>query len=71
MPSEFSPDTSSEQAFARKRAAQELARYCQEFSRWLETKRGRAAVDQSLPKQAILRPTPMKAPDAPAPRTSA
>ena len=34
MASDSLPDLSPEQEFAHKLAAQELAKYCQEFSRW-------------------------------------
>ena len=37
------PHLSPEQEFAHKLAAQELAKYCQEFSRWRKSK-GRSAV---------------------------
>jgi hypothetical protein len=70
MPSEFIPDLSPEQKFARKLAAQELAKYCQEFSRWRKTKRGSAAMDESLRAQGTLAPPLMKKPDTPAPRSS-
>jgi hypothetical protein len=71
MPSDSLPDLSPEQKFARKLAAQELAKYCQEFSRWRKTKRGSAAMDKSLRAQGTLVAPPMKKPDTPAPRSSA
>ena len=48
MPFDTLPELSPEQNFARKLAARELARYCQEFARWRQTKRASAAVDNSL-----------------------
>ena len=71
MPSESLQDLSPEQKFARKLAAQELAKYCQEFSRWRKTKRGSAALDNSLPAQSTLGPPPIKKPDPSAPNSSA
>jgi hypothetical protein len=71
MPSDSLPDLSAEQKFARKLAAQELAKYCQEFSRWRKTKRGSAALDKSLRAQGTLAAPPMKKPDTPAPHSSA
>jgi hypothetical protein len=65
------PDSSPEQEFARKLAAQELAKYCQEFSRWRKTKRGSAALDKSLRTQGTLAPPPVKKPDTPVPHSSA
>ena len=70
MPHEPPPESSPDQDFARKLAAQELAKYCEEFSRWRGTKRGRAAIDQSRAKLDTLRAMPIKKPDGPAPRTS-
>jgi len=46
MPSESLSDLSAEQVSAHKFAARELARYCQEFSRWRKTKRGAIALDR-------------------------
>jgi hypothetical protein len=71
MPSDSLPELSPEQKFARKLAAQELAKYCQEFSRWRRTKRGSAALDKSLRAQGTLGPPPLKKPDSPAPHSSA
>jgi len=69
MPSESFPDLSSEQESAHKIAAQELARYCQDFSRWRKTKRGRAASEKSQPAQGVLVP-PMKKPDPGVPHSA-
>ena len=71
MPSESPADLSPDQIFARKFAAQELAKYCQEFSRWRKTKRGSAALNKSLPAQGTQGAPPMKEPEPPAPRSSA
>ena len=69
MQSEPFADLSSEQEFAHKIAAQELARYCQDFSRWRKTKRGRAASEKSQPAQGVLAP-PMKKPDPATPHSA-
>ncbi len=71
MPSESLPDLSPEQKLARKFAAQELAKYCQEFSRWRRTKRGGTALEKCLPVQGTQGPPTMKKPDSPAPHSSA
>jgi hypothetical protein len=71
MPSDSLPDLSPEQKCARRLAAQELANYCQELSRWRETKRGSAASDKSPRPQRTLAPPPLKKPDTPAPPSSA
>jgi hypothetical protein len=71
MPSDTSPDSSPEQSFAHKLAAQELAKYCQEFSRWRRTKRGSAALEKSLPAQGAPGPISPKKSDPPAPHSTA
>jgi hypothetical protein len=71
MPSDSLPDLSPEQEFAHKLAAQELAKYCQEFSRWRIRKRGRAASEKSQRVQGMLIPPPLKKPDPRAPLSSA
>ena len=68
MPSESFPDLSSEQEFAHKIAAQELAKYCQDFSRWRRAKRGRAALEKSQPEQGVMDP-PLKKPDPAIPQS--
>jgi len=69
MPSESFPDSSPEQVFARKLAAQELAKYCEEFSRWRKTRAGSAALDKGL-AQTTLEPFPLQKRDAPLPHSS-
>jgi len=71
MPFDTVPDLSPEQKFAHKLAAQELAKYCQEFSRWRRTKRGRAAVDNTVSAQCTHEVAPMKEPEQPSSRPSA
>jgi len=71
MSSDPLPDLSPEQKFAHKLAAQELAKYCEEFSRWRKTKRGSAAVDQSLPRGGRLIPVPAREPESPPSHSSA
>jgi hypothetical protein len=68
MPFDSLPDLSPEQLFARKFAAQELAKYCEEFSLWRRTKRGSAALNKPLHTQG---PLPLNKPGPPAPRSSA
>ena len=58
MASDSLPDLSPEQEFAHKLAAQELAKYCQEFSRWRIAKRGSAASEKSQRVQGMLTPPP-------------
>jgi hypothetical protein len=62
MASDSVPELSSEQVLAHKLAAQEVAKYCQEFSRWRMTKRGSAASQESRRVQRPLIPPPMKKP---------
>jgi hypothetical protein len=71
MPSDSLPDLSPEQKWARKFAAQELAKYCQEFSRWRRTKRGSTALENSLPVQGTQGPPIIKKPAPPAQHSSA
>lgn len=71
MPSDLLPELSPEQKFAHKLAAQELAKYCQEFSRWRRTKWGSAVLYGSLPAKRMLASIPVKKPDSDAARSSA
>jgi len=71
MLSDSSSELSAEEKLARKLAAQELAKYCQEFSCWRRTKRGRAIMDKPLPAPGTLGSPPMKESDPPAPHSSA
>jgi hypothetical protein len=71
MPSDSLPDLSPEQEFAHKIAARELAKYCEEFSRWRIRKRGRAASEKSQRVQGMLISPPIEKPDPLAPRSSA
>jgi hypothetical protein len=71
MLSESPANLSPDQIFARKFAAQELAKYCQEFSRWRKTKRASAALDKSSILQGPQGPLSMKKPDSPVPHSSA
>jgi hypothetical protein len=63
---------SPEQEFAHKLAAQELAKYCQEFSRWRKSKGCSAASEKSqrAPGGMLVSPA-MKKPDPPVPHSSA
>jgi len=71
MPSDALPELSPEQNSARKLAAKELAKYCQEFSRWRKTKRGSAAVDSSPRERSRLEVPSMQEPEQPSSPTSA
>jgi GH24 family phage-related lysozyme (muramidase) len=71
MPSDTLPELSPEQNFAHKLAAQELAKYCQEFSRWRKTKRGRAAVDNTFAVRRTLEVASMQEPEQPSSPTPA
>jgi hypothetical protein len=70
MASDSLPDLSPEQEFAHKLAAQELAKYCQEFSRWRMTKWGSAASAKSQRAQGTLVPPHTEKPDPPVPHSS-
>ena len=71
MPFDTLPDLSPEQNFAHKLAAQELAKYCQEFSRWRKTRRGSAAVENSPAGRCRLEVASRKEPEQPSSRSSA
>jgi hypothetical protein len=71
MLSDFLPELSPEQEKAHKLAAQELAKYCEEFSRWRKTKRGSAASEKSLRARGMPVPPPTKKPGSPVPNSSA
>jgi hypothetical protein len=71
MASDSLPHLSPEQEFAHKLAAQELAKYCQEFSRWRNSKGCSAASEKSPRVQGMLVSPPMKKPDPPVPHSSA
>jgi len=71
MSSDFLPEFSLEQEFAHKLAAQELAKYCEEFARWRRTKKDWAVMDKSAPKRGMLVPPATRKPAPPAPRSSA
>jgi hypothetical protein len=70
MSSDPLPDLSPEQISARQLAAQELAKYCQEFARWRRTKRGRAAVDNPLAAQRTAEVASVKKPELPSSSTA-
>ena len=50
------PDLSPEQAYAHKLAAKELAKYCQEFDRWLTAERRIAGRAQDPRRRGMLVP---------------
>ena len=55
------PDSSPEQEFAHKLAAQELAKYCQELSRWRRSKGGQCSLRKlSAPAGHAGKATPKK-----------
>ena len=70
MSSDSSPNLSPEQEFAHKLAAQELAKYCQELSRWRRSKRGQCSLGEvSSPAVRTGKATPKK-PAHPVPQSS-
>jgi len=71
MSSDSLPHLSPEQEFAHELAAQELAKYCQEFSRWRKSKGWSAASEKSQRAQGRLVSPPMKKPDPAVPHSSA
>jgi len=71
MSSDSLPHLSPDQEFAHKLAAQELAKYCQEFSRWRKSKGYSAASQESQRAQGMLVSPPMKKPDPAVPHSSA
>jgi hypothetical protein len=71
MSSDSLPYLSPEQEFAHKLAAQELAKYCQEFSRWRKSKGCSAAAEKAQRAQGMLILPPMKKPDPAVPHSSA
>jgi hypothetical protein len=71
MASNSVSDLSPEQVYAHKFAAQELAKYCQEFSSWRRTKRASAVLDKSPQAQGAPGAAPVRKPDLPAPPSSA
>jgi hypothetical protein len=64
MATDSLPDLSPDQAYAHKFAGQELAKYCQEFSYWRNTRRAFATLDQSVRLQGPLG-TALKKPPLP------
>ena len=65
MSSDLLPYSSPEEISARQLAARELAKYCQEFSRWRRTKRGSAAVDNSVAPRRRPEEASVKKPELP------
>jgi len=70
MSSDPLPDLSPEQISARQLAAQELAKYCQEFARWRKTQRGRAAVVNPLAARRSAEAASVKKPELPSSSTA-
>jgi DNA topoisomerase VI subunit B len=71
MPPDTLPDLSPEQNLALKLAAREVAKYCQEFSRWRKTRRGRAALESFLPGGLTPGPVSVQKPQPPSSPSSA
>jgi len=65
------PRLSPEQEFAHKLAAQELAKYCQEFSRWRKSKVGQCSLGKISARAGYAGITSLKKPDSPVPHSSA
>ena len=64
------PDLSPEQISAHQLAAQELAKYCQEFARWRKAQRNRAAVDNPLAARRTAEVASVKKPELPSSSTA-
>jgi hypothetical protein len=71
MTSDSLPHLSPEQEFAHKLAAQELAKYCQEFSRWRKSKGGQCSLRKISAPAEYAALASLKKPDPPAPHSSA
>jgi len=65
------PDLSPEHSYARRIAAKELAKYCQEFARWRTAKRGSAGLVHSPQRREIPVPGLNKKPGPLEPRSPA
>ena len=65
------PHLSPEQEFAHKLAAQELAKYCQEFSRWRKSKKGQCSLGNISAPAGYAGIASLKKADAPVPHSSA
>jgi hypothetical protein len=71
MTSDSLPHLSPEQEFAHKLAAQELAKYCQEFSRWRKSKKGQCSLGKISAPAGYAGIASLKKPDPPVPHSSA
>ena len=70
MVPDSSPHLSPEQEFAHKLAAQELAKYCKELSRWRRSRKGQCSLGEiSGPEVCASKATPKK-PAHPVPPSS-
>jgi hypothetical protein len=65
------PHLSSEREFAYKLAAQELAKYCEEFSRWRESEKGQWSLGKISAPAGYARIAFLKKAHAPVPPSSA
>jgi hypothetical protein len=64
------PHLSPEQEFAHKFAAQELAKYCQELSRWRKSKGGQSSLENISAPVGYAGNASLKKPDPPMPHSS-
>jgi len=71
MTSDSFPHLSLEQEFAHKLAAQELTKYCQDFSRWRESKKGQCSLGEISAPAGYASLASLKKPDRLAPHSSA
>jgi len=65
MTSDPYPNLSPEQEFAHKLAAQELAKYCQELSRWRKSKGGQSSLGKTSAPVGCAGSAPLKKPAQP------
>jgi len=71
MPSDSLSRLSPEQEFAHKLAAQELAKYCQDFSRWRESSGGQYSLERISAPTGYAGSASLNKPDPPVPHPSA
>jgi hypothetical protein len=65
MTSDSLPNLSPEQEFAHKLAARELAKYCQELSRWRKSKGGQSSLGKVSAPVGCAGSASLKKPDPP------
>ena len=71
MPSDPLSHLSPEQESAHKLAARELAKYCQDFSRWRESKGGQSSLEKISAPTGYAGSASLNKPDPPVPHPPA